>query len=402
MDIRRLRRATRWRRARRLAPALVAVLSLATLTATACARSPAQGGDPSPAADVTALPNADTDFPVTNWATVNPTDAGFDPAVLDDIAADAQQAGSNCFVVVRHGRLVASWYWNGTDAGTTQPVFSITKSLASTLVGIAQDEGFLAIDDRASKYIPAWVGTASENVTIADLLSNDSGRHWEVGTDYGGLLQASDRTSFATGLEQDGPAGTTWVYNNAAVQTLEAILSVATGSEPETLAQDELLGPIGMTHSGMTRDGASNTNLFFGLHSTCEDMARFGLLFLEHGNWDDTQVVPGDWVDAAVGDSSQDMNAAYGLLWWLNRKGSIVADPLRAITADEAMRAPPGQLVPGAPEDMYWALGLGGQVIQVDPGSDTVVVRLGPVSQPRDRYGPRQTARVVMEALISP
>jgi CubicO group peptidase (beta-lactamase class C family) len=289
-------------------------------------------------------------------------------------------------------------------------VFSGTKSYTSTLVGIAEGEGALDVDDRASTYIPEWVGTPSEGVTIRDLLSNDSGRHWDAVTDYQGLTTASDRTALAIALPQDADPGTTWAYNNAAIQTLDAVLAQATGTSPAAYAEERLFEPIGMQHSHLSVDGAGNTSMFSGLRSTCEDMARFGYLFLHEGSWDGTPIVPAEWVEAATGQPSQTLNAAYGYLWWLNRPGPIAADPLRPVTADEAAVAPHGHLVPGAPERMYWALGFGGQVVQVDPDSGTVVVRLGPrgdlgaTTGPGNvgRYGPDDTARVVTEALLGP
>src|SRR5690606_22418798 len=103
---------------------------------------------------------------------------GLDAEVLEEIAADAEAAGSNCLVVTRHGRIVDERYWNGTDPATTQEVFSATKSITSTLVGIAQDRGLLSIQDPASVYIPQWADGPSKGVTVENLLSNDSGREW--------------------------------------------------------------------------------------------------------------------------------------------------------------------------------------------------------------------------------
>ena len=84
------------------------------------------------------------------------------------------------------------------------------------------------------------------------------------------------------------------------------------------------------------------------------------------------------WVKDATGHSSQELNAAYGYLWWLNRKG-VIGSPLVATDLSKAQNptTTKGQIVPGAPDDMFWALGLGNQIVQVDPGSKTVVVRLG-------------------------
>jgi CubicO group peptidase (beta-lactamase class C family) len=338
-------------------------------------------------------------YPGAEWGRIAPRDAGFDPAKLEKIAAKAGRNGSNCMTVIRHGRLVAEWYWNGTRATTTQEVFSATKSYSSTLVGMAQADGKLSIGDKMARYVPQWAATPSKNVTVRDILSNDSGRHWDATTDYRGLLRAMDRTGFAVGLTQDAAPGTTWVYNNSAIQTLDAVVKKATGQDPADYARARLFGPIGMTRSTMTRDGAGNTDMFFGMQSSCQDMARFGYLFLRDGGWNGTQIVPARWVKEATGRPSQKLNSAYGYLWWLNRRGPVVADPLKASTLRQSAAAPARRLVPSAPGDMYWAVGFGGQIIQVDPGSDTVVVRLGKGAVEAG-FGPADTAKVVTDALV--
>lgn len=343
-------------------------------------------------------------YPGAEWEEVDPAEAGFDQARLDELAGRAEAAESNCLLVTRRGRLVAEWYWNEGAPTTAQEVFSATKSYGSTLVGIAQEEGALDIDDPASEYIDEWVGTPSEDVTVRNLLSNDSGRHWDAATDYARLPFAQDTTQFGIDLEQADEPGTTWNYNNSAIQTLDAVLEQATGEAPAAYAQERLLGPIGMDHSEMGHDPTGNTLIFMGLRSTCRDMARFGYLFLRHGAWDGEQIVPEDWVEEATGHPSQDLTAGYGLLWWLNRRGPVLG-PLGAMggpgAAGEDVQE--GQMAQDAPEDMYWALGLGGQVISVDPGSETVVVRLGPPSMGgAPGYGPGDAAQVVTEALTDP
>jgi CubicO group peptidase (beta-lactamase class C family) len=133
------------------------------------------------------------------------------------------------------------------------------------------------------------------------------------------------------------------------------------------------------------------------MQSTCPDLARFGQLFAQDGTWDGAQLLPRTWVREAVGAPSQELNAAYGLLWWLNRKG-----PLRAPLDREDPQAPPsvlkiGRLAPGAPGDLFAAQGLGGQTVLVDPVSEIVVVRLGVLGE--GNYGFPEAARVVVEAL---
>ena len=86
--------------------------------------------------------------------TASPEELGFDGAVLDRLAQEAQDAGSTCLLVARDGVVAGEWYWNDGAPDKPQEVFSVTKSVTSTLVGLAQAEGALQLDDRASDYIP--------------------------------------------------------------------------------------------------------------------------------------------------------------------------------------------------------------------------------------------------------
>ena len=380
-------------------PTLVRAAALVAALGAVVACSSGSGGSGGSSASPTTTAPAVV-FPGATWAKGDPAALGFDQARLDAIAAKAKAAQSNCLMVTRKGQVVGEWYWNGKTADSSQEVFSATKSYGSTLVGIAQAEGKLRIDDTASKYITAWQSTPSAGVTIRQILSNDSGRLLSPAVDYGQLPFARNMDALAIGLRQQAAPGTMWGYNNSAIQTLNTVLTKATGESPATYAADKLLGPIGMAHSRMTTDPSGNTKVFMGLQSTCEDMARFGYLFLNHGSWDGRQVVPASWVDAATGQPSQDLNSAYGYLWWLNRKGTVLG-PLQATTGVAGGGEKNTQIVPGAPEDMYFALGLGNQIIAVDPGSQTVVVRLGPyrARNAQPSFGPRDAASVVTTAL---
>ncbi len=351
----------------------------------------------------TSTPIEQTSAPIP---TASPEELGFDATVLERLASEAEAAGSTCFLVARHGTIVGEWYWNGGAADQPQEVFSVTKSVTSTLVGLAQADGSLSIEDPAADYIREWQGTGSAQVTIRNLLSNDSGRFWSTESDYGDLIRARDRTAYAVGLEQTDPPGTVWAYNNAAIQTLDRVIRTATGEETQDYAQDRLFGPLEMTSTRMTLDASrGSTQAFFGMQSTCPDLERFGQLFAQQGEWDGEQIVPRSWVSDAVGRSSQDLNAAYGLLWWVNREGPL-RDP---VDAEDPTRPPGvdtvGQLVEGAPEAMYAALGFGGQVVLVDPDSGTVVVRLGTAgagaSATAGAYSIADAALVVTEGLRS-
>ena len=374
-----------------------------TSAATSAATEPASPSDafPTAAADLPMRAADGTIYPGETWEHVRPRALGFSSRRMEAIARDARPSKSTCLLVARKGKVVGEWNWGAVEPETPREVFSVTKSITSTLVGMAQADGDLDIDDRAKRYIEEWRGTKSRSVTIRDILSNVSGRFWDIGTDYGDLPQAEDRTQFAIDLDQLYPPGKVWTYNNAAIQTLDRVVSTATGQETRAFAAERLFGPLGMTHTQMTADPAGNTNAFFGTQTTCEDLARFGYLFLRNGRWGDDQVVPRSWVKAAVGQSSQDHNAAYGLLWWLNRRGPIIG-PL-ATDAPGQPVPPVGQTMPGLPANAFTAQGLGGQMVLVDPRSETVVVRIGQFqASPDDAYTGNDAARFITEALVRP
>ena len=355
-----------------------------------------------PDADTTTTTVAEHAYPGDEWATVDPGETGFDPAGLAHLADTAEAAGSSCLVVTRDGELVDQHDWQGTAPDSPREAFSVTKSITSTLFGIAQDQDLVALDDPAAAYIPEWEGTESEAVTVENLLRNDSGRHWDFGTDYGGMaINAADKTAFAIGLGQDAAPGEVWAYNNSAIQTLSAVLGAATGEDPVDFARTQLFEPVGMRHSELSTDASGNALTYAGLKTTCLDLARFGYLMLRDGSWEGEQVVSADYVEQATGRSSTPLNAAYGLLWWLNREGPI-GSPRMATTGVADAAVADGQLVPGAPEDVFWALGLNNQIVTVIPSEGIVAVRMGPKPPAEAPFTQTELTEGVLAALVAP
>ncbi len=374
-------------------------LATAVLLTAGCTAATSE--DP-PAAPTVQTDPADPSDPTSEpWPTTTAAEAGLDPERLGALGRQARQQASTCFAVVRDGRLVRDWNWRDTDPDDPREVFSVTKSVASALVGIAVKDGLLALDDRASRWITEWRGTGSEAVTVRDLLTNTSGRFWSGESDYQTLVGSENRTRYAVGLSQQHDPGSAWAYNNAAIQTLDRVISEATGMSTADFAEERLFGPLGMADSRLTLDTSGrSTNVFFGMQTTCLDLARFGQLYLDGGVVAGERILPRSYVEASVGRSGSDLNAAYGFLWWLNRPGAIrgAADPVDA--AGQPLSTRTGQLAPGAPDDLFSAQGLFGQTLLVDPGSRTVVVRLGLMpGGPDEGYSTADAARVITEAV---
>lgn len=328
-----------------------------------------------PSSTSTTLPDQ-LAWPVPDWQVVDPETAGIDPAALEAFASDAEEASSNCLVVTRDGQLVGEWYWDGWDAETEQGVFSVTKSVTAALVGIAQSDGLLTLEDPASRFIEEWRGTPSEDVTVRNLLANDSGREWDFETDYLEMaIAAPDKTGFAVSLDQQHAPGTHWEYNNSAIQTLDGVLKGAIGDDVAAFAQRRLMEPLGMS-SRLSHDPSGNTITYSDLVTSCRDLARFGLLWMRNGRWVDEQIVPADFVEAST-RPSQDLNVAYGYLWWLRDRGSDAA------TSVTSSANPLAEIDEDAPQG-FAALGLGDQVLAVYPDHGLVITRIAPVNVPAE------------------
>ena len=293
-----------------------------------------------------------------------------------DLDRTLESTGSTCVAVVRDGELVHEAYWGGGSPEAKRATYSITKSLTAILVGIAADDGDLALDDAVADHVPSWRGTASRDVTIRDVLANTSGRHTDDATDDRLISQSADASAFAVDLGQDAAPGDTWEYNNSAIQVLETVLEKATGQEVVDFATKRLLEPLDMRHTTWARDRAGNATTYSGVYSSCPDLARVGLLMMRGGDWDGRRIVSQELVAEATGRPSSRLNAAYGLLWWVNGEGRVV-EVLRQAGYSQDKPSYDGRIAPGVPADAFWAYGYGDEYVAVVPSEGVVAVRLG-------------------------
>ncbi|MFY7811159.1 MAG: serine hydrolase, partial [Flavobacterium sp.] len=163
-------------------------------------------------------------------------------------------------------------------------------------------------------------------------------------------------------LQYLAPAGTRWAYHNAPYTILDQVIANATGVTLNQYTTTKLKTPIGMTGSFFTVD---NNNVFF---STARSMTRFGLLMLNNGNWNGTQILNSNYFNQMI-NTSQNINKSYGYLWWLNGKESFMVPQSQIVF--------PGNLMTNAPADTYMALGKNGQFINVVPSTGVVWIRMG-------------------------
>src|SRR5262249_40300096 len=171
---------------------------------------------------VWALPEGDY-FPQGNqWEIVAPKDAGIDAALLDAAAQYAGEHNSSGLVVLRGGRIVLERYWVGWTQEYTQPIYSASKSILSTLIGMAIEEHKLrGIEQRAADFVPAWKGTPKDAITLRHMLTMISGIKAIVGI-TGGNSIASDIDIFGetAALPLVHKPGEVWEYNTPVYRML--------------------------------------------------------------------------------------------------------------------------------------------------------------------------------------
>ena len=274
-------------------------------------------------------------------------------------AAEVGAQSASCMVVQEGKTIVAEWYWGDRTPQTLSEGFSTMKSVTATLVGIAQTQKKLNINQKASDFIKEWKGTASESITIRQLLSMTSGRR-EV---FNGNPFA-DNELIAINIGQEITPGTDWRYSNTTLQVLETVLERAVGGSVKSFAKKNLLTPLGMK-SKFSEDGGANMFMFAFWDTSCRDLAKLVQLYMQNGKWNGKQILSAEFVNDARTSSSA-LNQNYGLLWWLNRAGTT-----KSTSANSQTRI--GPRYKSAPLDMFEAIGACGQSAMGFPAQNLII-----------------------------
>jgi len=261
------------------------------------------------------------------------------------------------FIILVNGRIVMENYFNGHSSSAGWYWASAGKTLTATTTGIAQQEGYLNINNKVSDYIgTGWTSApiAKENlITCKHLLSMNSGLDDSLGDDVA-----------AANLQYVADAGTRWAYHNVYVKLQDVIAEAVppTYGSFSNYFNAKLRDKIGM-------DGTWFQSGFNSVYwSTTRSMARFGLLALNKGKWNGNQILNEAYFNEAT-STSQNINLAYGYLWWLNGKTSYHL-PNSQLQFN-------GSIIPSAPSDMFMALGKNDQKIYVVPSKKMIVIRMG-------------------------
>lgn len=272
--------------------------------------------------------------------------------------------------IMKDGELVYEFYDRGNSEESHAILMSVSKSVASMLVGVAVDEGLIeSIDDPVVKYAPALKGTAyDDGVRVKDVLQMSSGVRWNE--DYGDLnsdlvrsLVASQLGSldeFTASVPRENAPGSYNRYASIDTHALGMIIRGATGKPYEVYLQEKLWSKLGaQSDIEMMVDAAGQPVVYGGINMVLRDMLRFGQLYLDQGkNYAGEQLVSADWVLAStrpdgshtepgIDNPKSDTGFGYGYQWWL----------------------------PIDYEGDYSAIGIYGQFIYVNPQYNVVIAK---------------------------
>lgn len=292
---------------------------------------------------------------------------GFEREPYHEILGPTKKRGGPAGMILKNGYLVTSW-------GDTQRVdmtFSVTKSFLSTTAGLAVAAGIIPdVNDPVSRTI--WDGTFegdhNSKITWKHLLEQNSdwsGQLWG-GKDWADRPPREGNIDAWKNRELQEP-GTFFEYNDVRVNVLAYALTQTWRKPLPQVLKEQIMDPIGASttwrwfgydQAWTTIDGLQMQSVTGGGHSgggmfiSAEDMARFGLLFLNNGIWNGKRLLSENWVNAVQQPSAPNPN--YGYMWWLNQPGPRHWENL--------------------PEHLYYAAGFGGNFIVIDQENDLVLV----------------------------
>ncbi len=290
------------------------------------------------------------------WESATPQSLGWQTSKIPAFYTYLEQTNSKAFIVLKDGKIVMEKYFGNFTQDSLWYWASAGKTVTSFLVGVAQAEGKLSIQDLSSKHLgKGWTSLSAaqeDNITIRHQLTMTTG-----------LNDGGDKDcTLPSCLTFKADVNKRWAYHNAPYTLLDKVVENATGQGFNKYCNEKLRNKIGM-NGFFIKNGYNTVNL-----SNARSMARFGLLMLNKGKWNAEQILPLSYFNESV-NTSQNLNLSYGYLWWLNGKASFMLPTSQIIFN--------GNLATAAPADMYSALGKNGQIINIVPSQNLVLIRMG-------------------------
>jgi len=248
-------------------------------------------------------------------------------AILKFVGAVENQIHElHSFMLVRHGKVVAEGWWSPYQAENPHMLFSLSKSFTSTAVGLAVAEGCFSLDDKVVSFfpddVPVKVNKNLAAMKVRHLLSMSTGHDVDTQPVMGSREDGNWTKAFFEVPVVHKP-GTHFLYNTGATYMLSAIVQKTTGKKLTEYLKPRLFKPLGIENAVWEISPQGINMGGFGLNITTEDIACFGQLYLQKGQWNGKQIVPEAWVEEATSshisngdDPKNDWNQGYGYQFW--------------------------------------------------------------------------------------
>ena len=249
---------------------------------------------------------------------------------------DSQVDAMHSCMLLRHGHVIAEAWWAPYQASDPHVLYSLSKSFTSTAVGIAIDEGKLSLDDSVLSFFPEArpprPSANLRNMRVRDLLCMSTGQHNDAIRSL--RLRDGDATVKAfLELPVAHKPGTHFVYNTPATYVCSAIVQKVSGEKLIDYLGPRLFEPLGIVEPSWSESHEGISHGGFGLNLRTEDIARFGQLCLQRGEWQGKRLVSAEWIDAATGKQTSngsspnsDWDQGYGFQFWRCRHNAYRGD----------------------------------------------------------------------------
>jgi len=278
-------------------------------------------------------------LPGHGWKVSTPEEQGLASRLVAELYLEAAGMEKlHGLVLVKNGYLIAENYFNGGAIDKKALAQSVSKSYDSALIGIALDQGCLSnLDQKMMDFFPEFAGQIADSrkmqITIRDILQMRAGFPWEE-TDpvLWEAFLAGDQLPLIVDFPLINDPGTTFNYSNLTSYLLGVIVARACGTDLKSYAQEHLFSPIDADVGDWYQDPY---NYYYSLFSfTARDMARFGLLYLNDGEYEGKQIISAEWVNDSLQNYSKDAwvsedrlnkigryfrDLGYGYQWWSAR-----------------------------------------------------------------------------------
>ena len=260
------------------------------------------------------------------------TDAGAPdirlPALASVLEAAASVPALRALLVVRDGRLVGERYFHGATADDLQPLNSVTKSVASMLVGQALARGALpGLSATIGQLLPEDVkrvsgSDAAAKVTLAQILSGHAGLQYDWLAQFDELESTRDLVAMALRLPVAADPSA-WSYNDPIISLISPMLERAEGLGFAEIAERDLFAPLGIKSYSWRRDPLGRTMSHVGLALRPRDLMKLVWTMASAGAWRGQVVVPAEWArqstrsfGAANWRVAPVSDIGYGYLWF--------------------------------------------------------------------------------------